>query len=224
MARTPSSPPLPAPVPMVQPVAPMPAAMEQPLPRLMEAIIAASANFPDFYTDAENPHFKNKYMKLPSLLKAIKTPLLEQRITIYTQVMPHETTGAWVVRTYLSFINGSEEVYSDFLVCDCSSMHKFSAHIKYGIRHNLFALLAICPEDDDDGGGSGSSAAVAVPVAALPGLPGAAQMPGAWPMPGQVVQAPPAMYQQAPAPPAMYQQAPAPAAMAYPVQPLPVLP
>lgn len=204
MARTPDSlPPMQAP-PMVQPVAPPPQVMQQDRPSLLEAIAAASAGFGELVKDSKNDYLKSQYLALPGLLKAIKPALLEQGVVIYSQVL--FVNSAWIVRTTLSFADGSEELASDFPIPDLSSQQKIGAVVTYGTRYNLFALLAICPENDDDGNSGGYAGAPA--TQSLPGLPGG-QAP--WPLPGQPPQA---MYQQA---------APMPPAIAYPAQPLPVL-
>jgi hypothetical protein len=219
MARTPASPP-----PQVQPlqaVAPppqvQPAPMAHPVtplrqPSLLEAIAAASAGFGDLTKDSDNTYHKSKYLKLPGLLKAIKQPLLDQGVVVYSQAMCLE--GAWLVRTTLAFVDGREEMYSDFPITDISILHKIGGSFTYGTRYNLFALLAVCPEDDDDGN-SGGYNAPAPAVAQLPGLPGGV---GVWPAPGQQVQAPMAVFPQQP-----YQQPPMAAMPVNPVQPLPVL-
>lgn len=216
MARTPSSPPQPPvsapPAPMAQPVAApvMPAHRKA---TLLEAIAAAWPAFGDLVKDSTNDYLKSKFLKLPGLLKAIKGPLLEQGCTVYTQVVFSE--GMWVVRTTIALVDGREEVSSDFPVPDISNMQKVAGCVTFGTRYNLFALLAICPTDEDDDGNSGGQSTPSNNVAApLPGLPGGVAAPAAWPMPGQQVQVPPAMYHQAP---------PMPAAIAHPVQPLPVL-
>lgn len=210
MARTPSAPP-PQAVPMQQPVAPPPQMLQQRKVSLLEAIVAASPGFADLTKDSKNDYLKSQYLGLPGLLKAIKPALLEQGITVYSQAL--QENGSWVVRTTLAFVDGTEELYSDFPIPDLSNQQRIGAVMTYGTRYNLFALLAICPENDDDGNAGSYSAPAAAP--ALPGLPGG--FPGAgptWPAPGQQVQAPQAMYPQ---------QMMQPPAIANPVQPLPVL-
>ncbi len=218
MARTPASPP-----PQVQPlqaVAPppqvQPAPMAHPVtplrqPSLLEAIAAASAGFGDLTKDSDNTYLKSKYLKLPGLLKAIKQPLLDQGVVVYSQAMCLE--GAWLVRTTLAFVDGREEMYSDFPISDVSTLHKIGGSFTYGTRYNLFALLAVCPEDDDDGN-SGGHNAPAPAVAQLPGLPGGVQ---SWPASGQQVQAPPQNWLP------QHSQPPMAAMPVSPVQPLPVL-
>lgn len=202
MARTPAAP-MPAPAPMQQPVAP-PVQNMQRKPSLLEAIAAASAGFGDLTKDSKNDYLKSQYLGLPGLLKAIKPPLIEQGVVVYSQVI--YVSNCWVVRTTLACVDGSEELSSDFPIPDPSNQQRIGAVVTYGTRYNLFALLAICPENDDDGNSGGYAAPAA--SQGLPGLPGGVQRTPA------MQTAPQAMYQQ---PAAM------PPAIAHPVQPLPVL-
>jgi hypothetical protein len=190
---------------MQQPVAPPPQMIQPRKVSLLEAIAAASPGFADLTKDSKNDYLKSQYLGLPGLLKAIKPALLEQGITVYSQAL--QENSSWVVRTTLAFVDGTEELYSDFPIPDLSNQQRIGAVMTYGTRYNLFALLAICPENDDDGNSGGYTAPAA--AHAIPGLPG-----GVWPAPGQQVAAPAAVYQQ----PVMM-----PAAIANPVQPLPVL-
>lgn len=203
----------PLPTPPAMPTAPM----QRQKVSLLEAIAAASAGFGDLVKDTDNSYLKSKYLKLPGLLKAIKPALLEQGIVIYTQCLLSESY--WIVRTTLSFVDGSEEISCDFPVPDPTSLHKIGGAFTYGTRYNLFALLAVSPDEDDDGNYGATPAAPVAAGVALPGLPGGA---GAWPAPGQQVVAPQAMYQQ---PPQMAQwPMVSPAQMPVnPVQPFPVL-
>lgn len=224
MARS-SPPSRPLATPAQQSAPPMPPAMPSALmPQrkvtLLEAIAAASAGFGDLTKDSKNEYLKSSYLKLPGLLKAIKPALLEQGIVIYSQCVL--AGSLCVIRTTLSFVDGSEEISSDFPIPDATNLQRIGAAFTYGTRYNLFALLAVSPDEDDDGN-YGATAAPAAAGVALPGLSGGA---GAWPAPGQQVVAPQAMYQQLPqiAPQTAQWPMAAPAQMPVnPVQPLPVL-
>jgi hypothetical protein len=191
---------------------------------LLERIASASAAFGDLTKDSKNDYLKSSYLALPGLLKAVKQPLLEAGVAIYTQVLVG-AVGGYVVQTTLSTVDGSEEIASSFPIVDVSNLHKIGAAVTYGTRYNLLALLAICPDNDDDGSSAvyGSNSA---PPASLPGLPGGA---ASWPAPGQQVQQPPHMmqqpvYQQPMMQQPQYQQPMMPAqAVVNPAQPLPVL-
>jgi hypothetical protein len=182
---------------------------------LLERIASASAAFGDLTKDSKNDYLKSSYLALPGLLKAVKQPLLEAGVAIYTQVI--FAGGGYVVHTTLSAVDGSEELSSSFPIADVSNLHKIGAAVTYGTRYNLLALLAICPDNDDDGSaatyGSHSSA-----PAALPGLPGGVVLQQQPPQMMQPVYQQPMMQQP------QYQQPMMPAqAVVNPAQPLPVL-
>jgi len=194
------------------------AMQQQPRVSLLERIASASAAFGDLTKDSKNDYLKSSYLALPGLLKAVKQPLLESGVAIYTQVIL--AGGGYVVHTTLSVVDGSEELSSSFPIADVSNLHKIGAAVTYGTRYNLLALLAICPDNDDDGSSAVYSGHSAPPVA-LPGLPGGVvlqqQPPQMMPqMPQQPVYQQPMMQQ--PQQPMMPVQA-----VAHPVQPLPVL-
>lgn len=200
---------------MVQPAGTAQPARPQAAP-LLQSIVAASPEFAEIFKDSSNAFLNSRYLKLPGLLKIIKPPLLEQGVIVYTQVIFDSTASQWVVRTTLSSVSGQEEIYSDFPIHESllGNLQKIGGAITYGTRYNLFALLAICPQDEDDDGNSGSSGGSAynAPATAggLPGLPGmGAPSPAVWPAPGQEVKSPSASL---------------PGMLANPVQPSPVLP
>jgi len=217
MARTPASPPpMQVPTPVAQPVAPSLHVMSQEMTKatLLEAIAAASSGFGDLVKDSKNDYLKSNYLALPGLLKAIKPALLEQGVVVYSQIVYDQS--CWIVRTTVAFVDGTEEFCSDFPITDPSNQQRVGSAVTYGTRYNLFALLAICPENDDDGNSGGHSTAPT--TQALPGLP---SIP-AYPMPGQQTQAPVATYQQV-TPQGWPVISTMPPGIVNPVQPIPVL-
>lgn len=193
------SPPVPAPVmpPATVMVAPIPPPSQRYV-SLLEAIAAASSGFGDLTKDSDNTYLRSKYLSLPGLLKAIKQPLLEQGVAVYSQGL--FVDGAWVVRTTLALVDSGQEVSSDYPMPDVTNLQRIGAAFTYGVRYNLFALLAICPEADDDGN-SGAAGVPAHAATALPGLPGQPFAPSFGVMPQAYPQAMPQVYPQAmPAP------------------------
>lgn len=161
---------------------------------LLEALSAASASFGDLTKDSKNDYLKSQYLALPGLLRAIKQPLIEQGVTIFTQIVK-VSDGSFVVRTTLALADGTEELASDFPVFDASNMHKIGAAVTYGTRYNLLALLAICPDNDDDGTSAAYGASAA--PQGLPGLPGgvALMQQAPWMPQAPMAQMPPAIAQ-----------------------------
>lgn len=196
---------------------------------LLEAVNAASPAFAKLTKDSTNKYLQSKYLSLPGLLQAIKPTLLEFGLAVYSQgICIDAINNTWSVRTTLSLVDGSEEISSDFpLVClgkDGDNHQRVGTMFTYGTRYNLFALLAVCPEDDDEGNGHIVNT-IAEPMTGLPGLSGQS-----WPVQGQQIQTPQAMYQAQQPMPTQFapQQQMQPVVQAMPVmvnpvQPLPVL-
>ena len=226
------APPTQAPPPMAQPITPIPL-IAPPRPSLLEAIAAAKADFGDLSWDQKNTYLKSEYTGLPKLLRAVEPALLDQGIVIYSQFVYEEPF--WRLRTTVGFKDGSEELFSDFPVTDLTTMHKVAGHVRYGVRFNLYALLALCSEKDEDDGNGVVYGNNPPAAAQLPGLPA----PASWPAPGQQVQHPQAVFSQPlttgyqPQPPMATNYATTPQGwpvistmppgMVNPVQPLPVL-
>jgi hypothetical protein len=192
---------------------------------LLERIAAATPQFQNLTKDAENTYTKSRYLKLSSLLEAIREPLLEYGVKVFTQGCFAD--GRWFVRTTLSTLDGEEELSSDFpIVGDIAgevlTMQKVAGFFTLGTRYNLFALLNICPDSEDDDGNVGNSSAFASGHS-LPGL-GAPQPQGQSPVPHPQQFAQPLHPQQFAQPHSQqFAQAPQPGVIAYAVNPLPVL-
>lgn len=182
---------------------------------LLEAIAAATPAFGDLVKDSSNDYLKSKYLALPGLLKAIKPVLLEFGVVIYSQLLRDDS--AFVVRTTIAFVDGTEEMASDFPIPDITNMQRIGAAVTYGVRYNLFALLTISPDSDDDGNADGAFALPGAAAAALPGLPPPAQFPQSAPPMQSWPMVTPAMQ------PMGYPQAMPGATPINPVQPFPVL-
>jgi hypothetical protein len=182
---------------------------------LLGRIAAATPQFQHLTKDTENTFLKSSYLKLPSLLDAIREPLLEYGVKVYSQGCFAD--GQWLVRTTLSTLDGGEELSSDFpIVGEGLTMQKVAGCFTLGTRYNLFALLNICPDSGDDDGNVGNSSAFASGHS-LPGL-GAPQ-----PQPPQQFAQSLHPQQYAQPYPQQFAQAAQPGAIAYPVNPLPVL-
>lgn len=195
-------------------VPPLPALAQRQPERLslLQAIAAAANGFGDLTKDSKNDYLRSSYLSLPGLLKAIKPVLLEHGVTIYSQAVL--AAGTWVVRTTLAFVDGSEELSSDFPITDITNLQRIGAAFTYGTRYNLFALLAVCPDTDADG--AFPEPAVNVTAHPLPGLPSFAPPSQASPQAFQAFAGTHAAPYGAPQPPH-------PAMIANAVQPIPIL-
>lgn len=166
------------------------------------AIATAFPNFGPLLKDGENTYTKSSYIKPETLLNDVRPALLQQGVLISSSL--ELVKGGFVVTTTLSHSGGGWRS-SSFPIANPGDATKVSASATKGQRINLLMLLAIVGRDDDgqeDPQAPGQwQATQQVPPPGYP-QPQPPAAPGAWPAPGQPVQAPPAQYpqQQAPAP------------------------
>lgn len=131
--------------------------------------------------DAKNPHLKNHYASLNSVIDEVK-PILNDNGIVLTQHIKNGPPGFVKVVTKLTEATSGDSTCDDVCV---PVKHKFSkdgvdlgpdaqelgSAITYGRRYGLLAMCAIASEDDD-----GETATVGVvrqpaPVAASSGAP-----------------------------------------------------
>lgn len=111
---------------------------------IMPALIKAQAKIGHAAKDATNPHFKNKYATLESVIDASKGPLLENKILISQSL----NTDNVLVTTL--FHESGEFLQSEIkLMLNKQDMQQLGSAVTYGRRYALAALLGISQEDDD---------------------------------------------------------------------------
>lgn len=113
---------------------------------IISALIKAQANIGAATKDATNPHFKNKYATLESVIEAVKGPLLDQKITIVHRQGPDDT-----LVTTLYHESGESIETSSKLLLDRQNMQSLGSAQTYAKRYNLTSLLNLPIDGDDDG-------------------------------------------------------------------------
>lgn len=97
--------------------------------------------------DKTNPHFRNKYASLDSILEAIKEPLKQAGLTFVQ--LPIE---GGKLKTILIESESGESIEStmDILLAKSDPQAQGSA-LTYARRYALSAILGISTDEDDDG-------------------------------------------------------------------------
>ena len=128
---------------------------------IMPAFIKAQGNFAPALKQANNPHFKSKYVALDGVIDAVAAPLRAEGIAIMqmTDVQDART----ILETRLIHASG-EWIGSRYPVhpVKADPQGEGSA-LTYARRYALMALVGIAPEDDD---GNAATAAANKPVSA----------------------------------------------------------
>ncbi len=100
--------------------------------------------------DSINPHFKNKYFDINTLLEAVK-PVLNKHRVVLLQGLTHGVSGELALETLLVDVDnkGSEEIRYLCPIPQCADAQKYGSAISYFRRYALVSLLALEAEDDD---------------------------------------------------------------------------
>lgn len=139
---------------------------------ITKALLDAQKKIENATKDAKNPHFRNNYATLESVLDAVKSVANASGIVI-VQTGGKDAEGHFI-ETRLLHESGEEIVSKIYLVLEKNNMQGLGSAITYARRYSLAALFAI-GQDDDDGNGASkpapSQAPQQKPVANKPQAP-----------------------------------------------------
>lgn len=114
------------------------------LVKLSEAMVKAQKQIKHAIKDRQNPHFKNQYATLESVIDASKDALLDQGIFV-TQAVTKED----LLITRLQHTSG-EYIESEMVLrFDRENMQGMGSSITYARRYSLASMLNISQADDD---------------------------------------------------------------------------
>ena len=114
------------------------------------ALIAFHQTNPHAYEDKRNPHYKNKYASLESVIKTVRTA--SQFGLTFTQEMDFEGDISFV-RTVMMHSSGAMRVSRTKIVSkDPNDPQKMGSAISYAKRYGLQSIFGLSsPSEDDDG-------------------------------------------------------------------------
>lgn len=113
------------------------------------AIITARAKFPPIHKNKTNPHYKNKYASLDSIIDAITPALCEAGVLLVQPTIIRD--GVTILSTQLIHGATGEMISSELTIPPQSDPQKLGAALTYYRRFSICSLLSIAADDDDDG-------------------------------------------------------------------------
>lgn len=144
------------------------------------AFHAAQQEMPGIQKDAINPHLKNKYASLASIIPTVLETAGRHGLAILQ--MPAQVDGGPGVRTTLIHATTGES-YSDLCGAPTGGKdtgHAYGSGFTYLRRYAITAVFGLVTEEDDDGNGASSPAAASVTPAAATAVPaGVVALPAA---------------------------------------------
>lgn len=135
---------------------------------LAEAFLKAQASINHAQKDATNPHFKNHYATLESVIDAVK-PSLNKNGLGFFQSTGKDSEGHFVDTVIYSAESDSALTSRTYLVLGKNDMQGLGSAITYARRYALAALCGITQADDD--GESASFNQAPAPYRAPPSKP-----------------------------------------------------
>lgn len=124
--------------------------------KLAAALVAAQADIKAVGKDSTNPHFRNRYASLDSIIDMVRPALAKHGLAVVQGGTTPHTDEAGVVRaftveTMLIHSSGEWILNGAILPVAKADPQGAGAALTYGRRYSLSALLSISTDEDDDG-------------------------------------------------------------------------
>jgi hypothetical protein len=117
---------------------------------LSKALVAVQAAIEPVSKDSENPHFRNRYASLDSILDYVR-PLLSSHGLALVQGGGDIINGGLMVTTTIVHESGQWISSSFEMPLEKQTPQAAGSAITYGKRYGVSALLALSTDEDDDG-------------------------------------------------------------------------
>lgn len=127
--------------------------------KLFSALVKAQAEMANPVKDSMNPHLRNKYASLASVLDACRLPLANNGVVVYQSASIAPDMPNHVIVTSMLVHGESGESISDSLPIPLqkNDAQGIGSAITYGRRYMLLAQLGLAPDDEDDDDGNKAS-------------------------------------------------------------------
>jgi hypothetical protein len=113
----------------------------------IKALIKAQSQMDHVKKDSTNPHFKNRYASLESVIDAT-TKIFQANGFAVMQPCGRDELGVYV-ETLLIHDTGESHSSKVYLVLDKQNMQGLGSAITYARRYGLLGMACLAPEDDD---------------------------------------------------------------------------
>jgi hypothetical protein len=117
---------------------------------LAKALVAVQAQIEPVAKDSENPHFRNRYASLDSILDYVR-PLLSSHGLALVQGGGDLINGGLMVTTTIVHESGQWISSSFEMPLDKQTPQAAGSAITYGKRYGVTAILGLSADEDDDG-------------------------------------------------------------------------
>ena len=117
--------------------------------KLAEALSAAQGEMKSAPRDETNPHFKNRYASLTSVVETVR-PALAKHGLAFCQAPGPIIDGAIEITTMVMHKGGQWLRTTLYMPVPRRDPQGIGSALTYGLRYSLMAILGVPPSDDDD--------------------------------------------------------------------------
>ena len=118
---------------------------------LAEALAKAQGEIKNAAFNRVNPHFKNKYADLASILDALRGPFAKNQLAISQTTEVHE--GNMLMVTYILHSSG-QWLRAEYPLPSAVRPQELGSALTYARRYSLSSIAGISADDDDDAEGA----------------------------------------------------------------------
>lgn len=125
--------------------------------QIIPALLKVQNEVISFNKDGFNPHFKNNYITLDSILADVRPKLTEENLLLIQEV---HSDGEYAEITTTIYHESGEYIQAETLKLKPTQNNpqQMGSAITYGKRYQLSSLLGVSSETDDDGAGASKGA------------------------------------------------------------------
>jgi len=124
--------------------------MSELTPKLNAALVKARADIQNPHFDSSNPHYKNKFASLKSVVNAVIPTLAEHGIAVIQDLQTID--GGVACYTHLCHESGEEKVFGPLVMnATKPDPQGYAAASTYARRYHLMAVCVVVGDEDDDG-------------------------------------------------------------------------
>lgn len=119
-------------------------------PKLAQSLFECQCEVAAVVKDSKNPHFKNSYSSINSVIETLKPALAKSKLFVYQPIVLTEKENYVAIRTIIGHVSGETIEYTAEMKFEGTGPQKMVSAVTYLRRAQLVSLFFL-PQEDDDG-------------------------------------------------------------------------
>lgn len=131
-------------------------------PKLAEALFNCHAELTAVIKDAKNPHFRNSYATIHSVIETLKPSLTKHNLFVQQPLISSEKPSHVAIRTIISHVSGESLEFISDMPVEGLTPQKTIAALTY-LRRAVLVSTFMLGQEDDDGNAASSRVVIYTP-------------------------------------------------------------